>query len=49
MIEDGNEDNSLIQPQMSTPVERSYRGIKSDYDYRQWTVERWVDRSINDK
>ena len=20
--------------------ERSYRGIKSDYDYRQWTVER---------
>merc|ERR1719422_1285083 len=39
-----NEDLKIVKAtkdEDSTKVlERSYRGIKSDYDYRQWTVER---------
>jgi len=40
LTEDDTEDDADLNQSVPVALERNYRGIKSDFDYRKWTIER---------
>ena len=40
LTEDDTEDDADLSQSVPVALERNYRGIKSDFDYRKWTIER---------